>query len=146
MDRETALTTLRLSKAPEPSEIISAYNRLARRYPLQQFPERHTRLNEAKSALLNPEIGFKGILTEEDLDLSWLDKHSTTPATEKPGPKEALSNPRQSVEVLMRPHFQEGADLLLQTFRDENPMELDPLIDDMDPNELRRMINQLLNK
>lgn len=72
MDNATALKTLRLEPGADRSAILTAYARLARRYPLAQFPERHTRLLEAKETLLNPEAVFKNILFDNQVELAWL--------------------------------------------------------------------------
>lgn len=72
MDNATALKTLRLEPGAGRSDILTAYTRLARRYPLAQFPERHTRLLEAKQTLLNPEAVFKHILFDNPVELAWL--------------------------------------------------------------------------
>lgn len=72
MDNTTALKTLRLEPGASRSEIIAAYARLARRYPLAQFPDRHTRLLDAKQTLLQPEAVFKEILHHDRIELAWL--------------------------------------------------------------------------
>ncbi|MFT5084196.1 MAG: hypothetical protein ACI9Y1_002249 [Lentisphaeria bacterium] len=77
MNREAALSTLRLTAQASHADIVAAYNRLARRYPLQKFPERHTRILEAKTALLSPESAFKEMLFAEAIDLNWLNPYSS---------------------------------------------------------------------
>ena len=73
MDRETALTVLRLDDNPDESRIVAAYARLTRRYPRNQFPERYERLLQAKERLLNPPLGFKEILFDAVAPpLAWL--------------------------------------------------------------------------
>ena len=123
---------------------MSAYNRLARRYPLQQFPDRHTRLNEAKSVLLNPETGFKEILTESDLDISWLNQYSTKPVPDNADPVDPLSNPRQSFEVLMRPHIQYGVDSLIGTDEMDFTGKFRDILKYIDPDELERMHEEFM--
>ncbi|MBB3061695.1 hypothetical protein [Microbulbifer rhizosphaerae] len=71
MDKSTALETLRLSPGAEPKAIVAAYTRLARRYPMHQFPERHGRLLQAKEILLNPAGVFHKILFDEEVSLDW---------------------------------------------------------------------------
>lgn len=113
MDRQTALTTLRLSAQADRRDIITAYTRLARRYPLQQFPERHAQLLEAKTALLNPELGFKEMLFEENVDLGWLNhyaaKKETSPDTTHTN---KIADSKQLLAALFRPHLKKGLNLL----------------------------------
>jgi hypothetical protein len=71
MDRNTALKTLRLLGEPQKREILTAYTRLARRFPIQQFPERHKRLLQAKEVLLSPEYGFQEVLFEQKVCVDW---------------------------------------------------------------------------
>ena len=111
MDREAALNTLRLPANADYSQIVSAYSRLARRYPLQQFPERHTRLLQAKTLLRNPETAFKDILTEDTVNLSWLNRYATM-ETANSGPEVARAEPdtKQCLEAMLRPHLLSNAD------------------------------------
>jgi hypothetical protein len=130
MDRETALNTLRLPADADHSQIVSAYSRLARRYPLQQFPERHTRLLQAKTLLLNPETAFKEILTEDRVNLSWLNRYATTGmANSGAVVASAEPDPKQCLEAMLRPHLISNADSFSKT----------PGLDD----ELERMIEEL---
>lgn len=111
MNQTTALEALRLKDQASRTEIVTAYNRLARRYPLQQFPERHTRLLEAKTALLNPELGFKDLLFEETIDLSWLNRYAAEPTASKDTPVGQSSGPKQCLDALFRSHFKKSVDL-----------------------------------
>jgi hypothetical protein len=111
MDRETALNTLRLPANADHSQIVSAYNRLARRYPLQQFPDRHTRLLQAKTLLLNPETAFKDILTEDTVNLSWLNRYATNGLSSSgPAVANAEPDPKRCLEALLRPHLISNSD------------------------------------
>lgn len=111
MDRTTALEALRLADQASRTEIVTAYNRLARRYPLQQFPARHTRLLEAKTALLNPELVFKDLLFEETIDLGWLNRYPSEATVSKDAVPAEPSGPKQCLEALFRPHFKKSVDL-----------------------------------
>jgi hypothetical protein len=118
MDRETALNTLRLPADADHSQIVSAYGRLARRYPLQQFPERHTRLLQAKTLLLNPETAFKDILTEDTVNLSWLNRYATGETANSGRAVESASaepNLKQCLEAMLRPHLISNADSFSRT-------------------------------
>jgi hypothetical protein len=108
MDRETALDTLRLSANASHADIVAAFSRLARRYPLQQFAERHTRLLEAKSALLSPELAFKDMLFEENIDLNWLNRYTTGDGARLETATADEPSPRQCLEALFRPHLKNG--------------------------------------
>ncbi len=140
MDRQTAQEVLRLSDSPSRKEVVTAYSRLARRYPMQQFPERHARLLEAKDALLNPQMAFKAILTEQTVDLTWLNRH------ERQKTNQASSNvndvqvdPRQYLEAWCRPHFKKGIEL----FPDESGCEsmLEEMIKVLGPKGLFDLMN-----
>ena len=104
MNRARALEVLRLGSAATEADIIAAYNRLARRYPMQQFPERHSDLLQAKTCLLQPELAFNHILHEETLELSWLNQYLKMPQTEAAeGP--VINELQQGVQALLRGQF-----------------------------------------
>ncbi len=142
MDRTTALNTLRLATDASHSDIIAAYNRLARRYPLQQFPKRHTQLLDAKTALLSPDNAYKAMLFEDTLDLSWLntytpqvDANQTTTASDAP------VTPKQCLEALCRQHFKRGPDL----FAPDEELDADfvRLLNELGPDGIQEIINNM---
>ncbi|MEE8056623.1 MAG: hypothetical protein V3T17_02125 [Pseudomonadales bacterium] len=143
MDRETALNTLRLPANASRSAIVAAYSRLARRYPLQQFPERHTRLLQAKTVLLNPEKAFKAILMEETIDLSWLNPYSNKESqgadSDETVPADLLSSPKQCLEALFRPHLKKGVDLFPNAVGFED--ECAQIIKALGPGGIEKLIN-----
>ena len=140
IDRQAALTTLRLTEGASRADIIAAYSRLARRYPLQQFPERHTRLLEAKTLLLSPELAFKNILFEEQIDLSWLNPYSIDEDKANKNPTDSDQNPLQTcLQALFRPHFKKGSMLFPMN---EVHMEktLSRLFDELGPKGLEELM------
>ena len=149
MDRETALSTLRLSADASRTDILTAFSRLARRYPLQQFPERHARLLEAKTALLSPELVVKNILFEDRVDVAWLNRY----------PKEGQSNeaaaraehkPMQlQIEAMFRPHLKRGLSLFPvgTSFGQEvnrlfDELGPDDFFDELSPDDLLEMMEK----
>lgn len=140
MDRETALNTLRLPADADHSQIVSAYSRLARRYPLQQFPERHTCLLQAKTLLLNPQTAFKDILTEDTVNLSWLNRYATGG-----GPEVASAElaPRQCLEAMLRPHLISNADSLSRTGAFDFDDELKQMIEDIGLEGIQGLIDKI---
>ena len=138
MDRETALSTLRLSTDASRTDIVTAYSRLARRYPLQQFPERHARLLEAKTALLSPELAVKNILLEEHIDMGWLNRYSKESKSNKKTTS-VDQNPMQlCIEAIFRPHLKKGALL----FPVDTPLEegFNQLLNEIGPDGLLELI------
>lgn len=138
MDRETALSTLRLSTDATHADILTAFSRLARRYPLQQFPKRHTSLLEAKSVLLNPELAFRNVLFDEHIDLGWLNRYSKKDESNK-SITSADQDPIQfCMEAIFRPHLKQGSLL----FPINTPLEknLSRLLDEIGPDNLRELI------
>lgn len=138
MDRETALGILRLSANASHADIVTAFSRLARRYPLQQFTERHTRLLEAKTALLNPELAFKDMLFRETIDLNWLNRYTIGDGVSQDTAPADGPNPNQCLEALLRPHLKKGVNLF--------PMgatlgrNLSQVLDELGPEALRDLI------
>ena len=132
MDKSTALSTLRLSGEPERQAIITAYTRLARRYPMHQFPERHSRLLQAKEALLNPEMRFRDILFENEADIDWYQPPEQTTT----GQGNSL---QQSLTAILRP--------IMRSVTQPSP-ELDPLsflqdmMEQLGPDELAKLIEE----
>jgi hypothetical protein len=147
IDRETALNTLRLSAQANRADIVTAYSRLARRYPLQQFPERHTRLLEAKTALLSPELGFRDMLFEEAVDLSWLNRYPTEEKTNQDtvpvgtSPVSTPPHPKQFLEALFRPHLKKNLELSSMDAGMED--ELAQILDDLGGEGLQELIERL---
>ncbi|MFT5083320.1 MAG: hypothetical protein ACI9Y1_001362 [Lentisphaeria bacterium] len=111
MNREAALNTLRLTAQASHADIVAAYNRLARRYPLQQFPARHTGILEAKTALLSPESAFKEMLFAETIDLNWLNSYSINSEKGQDTTSIDEAHSKQCLETLFRPHLKKGCDL-----------------------------------
>ena len=144
MDRETALNTLRLPADADHSQIVSAYSRLARRYPLQQFPERHTRLLQAKTLLLNPQTAFKDILTEDTVNLNWLNRYAAG-ETANSGPEVASAEPapRQCLEAMLRPHLISNADSLSRTGAFDFDDELKQMIEDIGLEGIQGLIDKI---
>lgn len=132
MDKSTALSTLRLSGEPERQAIITAYTRLARRYPMHQFPERHSRLLQAKEALLNPEMRFRDILFENKADIDWYQPPEQTTTGQG-------SSLQQSLTAILRP--------VMRSVTQPSP-ELDPLsflqdmMEQLGPDELAKLIEE----
>ena len=142
MDRETALNTLRLPADADHSQIVSAYSRLARRYPLQQFPERHTRLLQAKTLLLNPQTAFKDILTEDTVNLSWLNRYATTGmANSEAVVASAEPDPKQCLEAMLRPHLISNADSFSKTLGLDD--ELERMIEELGIEGIQGLIDKI---
>jgi hypothetical protein len=138
MDRETALGILRLSANASHADIVTAFSRLARRYPLEQFTERHSQLLEAKTALLSPELAFKDMLFKETIDLNWLNRYTVGDGVNQdPAPADG-QNPKQCLEALLRPHLKKGISLFpIDATMEEN---LSQILDEFGPEGLREMI------
>lgn len=138
MDRETALGILRLSANASHADIVTAFSRLARRYPLQQFTEGHTRLLEAKTALISPELAFKDMLFKETIDLNWLNRYTTGDGANQDTASDDEPNPKQCLEALFRPHLKKGRSLF--------PVgaaiggSLSQILDELGPKGLRDLI------
>jgi len=132
MDRSTALSTLRLSGEPERQAIINAYTRLARRYPMHQFPERHSHLLQAKEILLNPEMRFKDILFGDEVNVDWYQ------------PPEQItigqgSSLQQSLTAILRPVMQS----VTQPSSELEPLSfLQDMLEELGPDELARLIRE----
>ena len=144
MDRETALNTLRLPANADHSQIVSAYGRLARRYPLQQFPERHTRLLQAKTLLLNPETAFKEILTEDTVNLSWLNRYATRETTSSGSEvARAEPDPKQCLEAMLRPHLMSNADSFSRTGAFDFDDELARMVEELGLEGIQGLIDKI---
>ena len=139
MDRETALGTLRLSANASHDDVVTAFSRLARRYPLQQFAERHTRLLEAKTALLSPELAFKDMLFEETIDLNWLNRYTTRNEADQETASADKSNPKQCLEALLRTHLKKGRTLFPMDAAMGN--DFAEILDELGPEGLRKLID-----
>ncbi|MGH8584452.1 MAG: hypothetical protein ACREWG_17115 [Gammaproteobacteria bacterium] len=95
LTREEALAVLALQAQPDADRdtVQRAFERLARRYPQQQFPERFRQLLEARDLMLNADREWREQLESGTLDLSWAlsylpdDPFSRLP---QPGDREAL--------------------------------------------------------
>lgn len=138
MDRDTALGVLRLAADAQPEAIIAAYSRLARRYPSQQFPERHAQILEAKTALLNPELAFRAILFDEQIDVHWLNRYDD----QAPQPAGHDASLQAAMEALFRPYLQQGSGVLL----DESPSVIDSMkqfFSQFSEDELRGLMEKL---
>lgn len=138
MDNATAFKTLRLEPGAGRSDILTAYARLARRYPLAQFPERHTRLLEAKQTLLNPEAVFKNILFDSQVELAWLSEALThrqaTNVQEMP-----IS---QLLAELMRRPIKEYAESQIN-YRAMSPDKaIEQMLDELGPAGLERLLGE----
>ena len=79
--REEALAALGLGAAPDvdAEAVQRAFERLARRYPQQRFPERFRQLLEARDILLNSSRAWRELLESRTLDLSWIVPHASPP-------------------------------------------------------------------
>lgn len=137
MDKETALGTLRLSTDESRTDIIAAYDRLARRYPLQQFSERHARLLEAKTILLSPELAFKNILLEEHIDMKWLNRYSSRDESSQLASADQNTLPL-CLEALCRSHLKKGFSLFPIDASMEG--EFAQLFDELGPDGLQELI------
>ena len=141
MDRETALNTLRLAADASHTDVIAAYSRLARRYPLQQFPERHARLLEAKTALLSPELAFRDMLFDEQIDMSWLNRYSSQDESNQNPVSADESRLQPCLETLFRPHLRKGTALFpMSTHMLDG---LGQLLDELGPDGLEELIEKL---
>ncbi len=143
INREVALNTLRLPIDANRADIISAYGRLARRYPLQQFPERHSQLLEAKSLLLNPELAFQEILTEDVLDISWLNQYSHLPQSENNvNVVDTNSAMKNCLQALLRPHLLKKAALFEDKLDIGFDADIDQILDELGHDGLRKLIDE----
>ncbi len=133
MDKNTALSTLRLSEEPERQAIITAYTRLARRYPMHQFPERHSCLLQAKEVLLNPETRFRDILFEDEVDIDWY--QPPDPATTGQG-----SSLQQSLAAILRPVIRTTAESSSEL---GSLSFLQDMMEELEPDELAKLIEEL---
>lgn len=140
MDKATALSTLKLPPSATRSDILAAFTRLARRYPLQQFPERHTRLLEAKKMLLNPEAGVKEILFGSEVDMSWLNHYICEQDVRDASATEDAHALHACVEALCRPHLQKGR--MLCPLPVDFPQELDELLAGLGPEGVMELLNK----
>ncbi len=132
MDRSIALSTLRLSGEPERQAVITAYTRFARRYPMHQFPERHSRLLQAKEILLNPEMRFRDILFENKVDVDWYQP----PEQITTGQGSSL---QQSLAAILRPVMRSAT----QPSSEQNPLSfLQDMMEQLGPDELARLIEK----
>jgi len=132
MDRPTALSTLRLSGEPERQAIITAYTQLARRYPMHQFPERHSRLLQAREILLNPEMRFRDILFGDEVDVDWYQP----PEQITTGQGRSL---QQSLTAILRPIMRSVTQPLPEQ---ELPPFLQDMLEELGPDELARLIRE----
>ena len=103
IDREAALKALRLDAEATREQIVGAYNKLARRYPLQQFPDRHSKILQAKAALLNPEQAFKMILQQDSVDLRWLNRYSKQNSNDSIARDKGAIDVKDCLSAMMRP-------------------------------------------
>jgi len=71
--RDQALATLGLSATPaaDAAAIQSAFERLARRYPQPNFPERFRQLLDARDRLLDVARVWRELVESRTLDLGW---------------------------------------------------------------------------
>lgn len=131
MDRNTALATLRLSGNPDRQTVVAAYTRLARRYPSNQFPERHERLLRARELLLEPDPGFREILFDSEAALDWY------PRPESASSAESDSLP-QSLGAILRPLILRGPDL-----DEQGPIALlQEMMEQLDPELLEKLMGE----
>ena len=145
MDRATALKTLNLSPNATETDILKAFSRLTRRYPLHQFPERHTLILEAKTALLNPALAFRDLLLDEQLDLSWIesythqvDEAASQQASDQTRLQQTPPPLQQALSQITRSHLKKG----LKLFPSLNLLEnhFDDLHNQLDPADIQRMM------
>ncbi len=96
--REEALDTLGLAGRTDAdaAAIQQAFERLARRYPQANFPERFRRLLEARDHLLNAGRAWREQLESRTMGATWLLPHITS--SEQYAPPEL----RQALQDLLR--------------------------------------------
>lgn len=131
---EQALAALRLPPEALPSrrEVLEAFARLSRRYPLVSFPERFGELLAARDALLDPARDLRDLFTARQVDLTWLPALAQTKSVERDedGGRELLLD-------MLRKVFVEGDGY--------GPDEsgLGEILDSMDPEMLEAALREL---
>jgi hypothetical protein len=96
--REQALAALGLSASPQADAdtVQRAFERLARRYPSQHFPERFRELLEARDRLLESGRTWREELQSSTLNLSWILPYL------RPEPAAAAKDTRAALQSLLR--------------------------------------------
>jgi hypothetical protein len=128
MDTQTARTALGVTDTATDADIIKAYTRLTRRYPMQQFPERHQELLEAKDALMQSDRVWQDILFSSQVSLPWLQAHV-------PSQSNAATDIRWAVGQISRPIIEE------YTQEPLDPWSAEPNLD-----ELMAMFGELMRR
>ncbi len=98
LTRDQALATLGLSATPDADGTIvqRAFERLARRYPQPNFPERFRQLLEARDELLDSGRTWRELVESGTLDLTWILPHLP------PTPAAAPLDRRTSLQRMLR--------------------------------------------
>ncbi len=103
--RDEALAVLGLGECAEVGrgEVQKAFERLARRYPPQSFPERFARIIEARDLLLGDERYWRDQVLARTLDLSWALPYLS------PDPLASLPEPvaRETLQGFLREAFRD---------------------------------------
>lgn len=97
--RDQALATLGLAATPDADipTIQGAFERLARRYPQQHFPERFLKLLEARDQLLDASRAWREQLESRTLDLAWALPHLRADVA-----RESILQRRTALQNLLR--------------------------------------------
>lgn len=70
MDQAKSVLRLPQDASVDPSTVAAAFHKMARRYPVEQFPERFSELRQAYELLSNPVSEIRSLMFDANPDLS----------------------------------------------------------------------------
>ena len=116
--------------APDAADVARAFERLARRYPPQVFPDRFRTILDARDLLIDRERVLREAITRKSLDLSWIKPYWRTLPPEQ--------QDETSARGLLR-------DMVRIAFDEELPEDLDPDDDDdIDATDLLKLMEEMV--
>lgn len=135
MERAAALQLLKLTTSATREDVLQAFNRLARRYPMAQFPDRHMALLDAKTCLLSNKADFSAVLFDQQIDMSGF-----APYLKRQVPNHQDANAlRTQVANFMRPILRDTSELKV----DESSMgSIFDMMQSMTPQDLAALFRR----
>ncbi len=144
MDRKQACETLRIKDDhPDPKTVIKAFTRLSRRYPGQHFPEKFADLLVARDTLCRPDQGFREVLFDDEINLSFL-KSALKETTSKP----KISTEEKCLQDFLRPVYPYLINQDSMAAGDdfsEVQASITRMLEELGPDEVQRILEKLEN-
>lgn len=100
VDHAKSVLRLPLDAALEPSKVNMAFHKMARRYPVEQFPERFSEIRNAYELLTNPMSEIRSLLLGENPDLESI--FPMPPCLNKPPSSETAAKLLRQLAIVLR--------------------------------------------